>query len=87
MLGCKPHDLSSTEAQDAGLAHTHNRLAQLTEASFALLELIFPRHIIEFMSDSHQTAEGLLPHGGDLRPLSTNHEQVGRAGGTRLQPG
>ena len=75
VLQYKPDTLCGKEALDA-------RLAQLTESSFALLELIFPRHIIEFMSDSHQqTPEEQLPR---LRQLTTSHEQVG---GLRRGPG
>ena len=53
------------------------RLAQLAEGSLALLELIFPRHVIEFMSDSHQATQKLLSPGTDLSALACRHEQVG----------
>ena len=52
------------------------RVAQLAEGSLALLELIFPRHVIEFMSDSHQATQKLLPPGTDLQVLASRHEQV-----------
>ena len=37
-------------------AHEGKQLAQLTEASLALLELIFPRHIIEYMTNEAASA-------------------------------
>ena len=65
------------------------RVAQLADGSLALLELIFPRHVIEFMSDSHQATQKLLPPGTDLQVLASHHEQVcvhvRVGGGTDLQ--
>ena len=70
VLSYKPHALPTMDMLD-------DRLAQLTEASYALLELIFPRHVIEFVSDVHpQAVDDLLPPGTDLRSLTTHHEQV-----------
>ena len=70
LLGYKPHGSLSREVQE-------EHLAQLTEASYALLELIFPRHVIEFMSDGLGAGkEELLPNGTDLRCLTTSHQEV-----------
>ena len=90
MLGAKllpqgaptAHDKQQhTGALDREKRELDARLAQLAEGSLALLELIFPRHIIEFMSDSHQATQRLLPPGTDLTVLASRHELVRVWGG------
>ena len=81
LLAYRPHGPTSREAQEEHLAQLTEHLAKLTEASYALLELIYPRHVIEFMSDGlgagqEFSREELLPYGTDLRCLTTSHQEV-----------
>lgn len=59
----------------SGRMEAETRMTELTEASLALLELIFPRHVIEYMAlNTKPAAPGAAP--SDLKELATKHDKV-----------